>query len=387
MSFTLALLSSPVAQLAISLFILTLSIHLLFLKRHQSTLTTPISINYHFTRKCNKTCKFCFHTEKSSHVASEAEMMRGLRLLKEARMRKINFAGGEPFLYPKKLGWLCRYCKEVLGLESVSIITNGTEVTEKWLGVYGGFVDVMGVSCDSFDERTGKDRVPGQRHCCEKYADFLIAVRSDVTAFLEIYLRSSFADLLFQNELIGRGTGENVKQLFRIRDWCRALGIKFKLNTVVCDLNWQEDMSSTIQDLQPFRWKVFQVLFVEDENDGGTSDTVLDERKRDARALLISNEQFEVFCGKHRHLDAFVPEPNDLMASSYLILDEFLCFLDKGSGKERQSRSILDVGVAEALEEINFDKEAFVKRGGLYAWSKEVDDEACGSAKAKELEW
>jgi radical S-adenosyl methionine domain-containing protein 2 len=174
--------------------------------------------------------------------------------------------------------------------------------------------------------------------------------------------------------------------LFRIRDWCRALGIKFKLNTVVCDLNWQEDMSSTIQELQLFRWKVFQVLFVEDENDASTSDTVLGERKRDARALLISSEQFEVFCGKHRHLDAFVPEPNDLMASSYLILDEFLCFLDKGSGRERQSRSILDVGVAKALE-IKFDKEAFVKRGGLYAWSKEVGEEGCGSAEVKGLEW
>jgi radical S-adenosyl methionine domain-containing protein 2 len=146
-------------------------------------------------------------------------------------------------------------------------------------------------------------------------------------------------------------------------------------------------MASVIQELQPFRWKVFQVLFVEDENDASTSDTVMDDRKRDARALLISQEQFEVFCEKHRHLEAFVPEPNDLMASSYLILDEYLCFLDKGSGREKQSRSILDVGVAEALEEINFDKEAFVKRGGLYAWSKEVDEGGCGSAESKELEW
>lgn len=146
-------------------------------------------------------------------------------------------------------------------------------------------------------------------------------------------------------------------------------------------------MSSTIQELQPFRWKVFQVLFVEDENDASTSDTVLDERKRDARALLINQEQFEVFCGKHRHLAAFVPEPNDLMASSYLILDEYLCFLDKGSGRERQSKSILDVGVAKALDEIKFDRDALVKRGGLYAWSKEVEGEGCGSVEPKELEW
>ncbi|KAK5008120.1 Radical S-adenosyl methionine domain-containing protein 2, partial [Elasticomyces elasticus] len=68
--------------------------------------TVPVSVNYHFTRKCNKTCGFCFHTEKSSFVESKENAQRGLRLLKEAGMRKVNFAGGEPFLYPKFLGEL-----------------------------------------------------------------------------------------------------------------------------------------------------------------------------------------------------------------------------------------------------------------------------------------
>lgn len=144
-------------------------------------------------------------------------------------MRKIDFAGGEPFLYPKQFGWLCQCCKEVLALESVSIITNGTNVTKAWLDKYGQFVDVMLGPCDSFNEDT--------------------------------------------NELVGRGTGNNVQQLFRIRDWCKKLKIKFKLNTVVCKLNWQENMVATIQELQPFRWKCFQVLFVEDENDASTTDT------------------------------------------------------------------------------------------------------------------
>jgi radical S-adenosyl methionine domain-containing protein 2 len=269
-------------------------------------------------------------------------MKRGLRLLKEAGMRKINFAGGEPFLYPKQLGWLCQYCKEVLALESVSIITNGTKVTKAWLDKYGRFVDVMGVSCDSFNEDT--------------------------------------------NELIGRGTGNNVQQLFRIRDWCRKLKIKFKLNTVVCKLNWQENMVATIQELQPFRWKCFQVLFVEDENDASTTDTALDKRKRDARDLLITTEQWQSFCERHQHLDAFVPESNDLMASSYLILDEYLCFLDKGKGKEKQSKSILEVGVARALEEVHFDKAAFIRRGGEYDWSKESEG-GCGANGLEELEW
>ncbi|KAI1811967.1 radical S-adenosyl methionine domain-containing protein 2 [Poronia punctata] len=246
----------------------------------------PVSVNYHFTRKCNKECGFCFHTEKTSYVANEDDMKRGLRLLKDAGMRKINFAGGEPFLYPDKLAMLCRFCKEDLGLESVSIITNGTKVTERWLEKHGKWVDVMGVSCDSFDEPT--------------------------------------------NIAIGRGTGKNVEQLFRIRNWCERLGIKFKLNTVICKFNWKEDMAETVWKLDPFRWKVFQVLYVEGENDAMEEDSDQDKRKRNARDLLITDEQFEDFCRRHRQLECFVPEPNSLMASSYLILDEYMCFLDKG---------------------------------------------------------
>lgn len=313
MAFTKSILSSIAGQVVSSLLAITLVAYFILHKRRQANRTKPISLNHHYSRLCDAKS---FFPGNSSYVAPKDDMERGLRLLKKAGMRKINFADGEPFLYPSRLAWLCQFCKEDLRLESVSIITNGKNVTKSWLDKYGHFVDVVGVSCDSFDERT--------------------------------------------NVLIGRGTGENVHQLLRIREWCRELGIKFKLNTVVCKLNWQEDMVAIIQELQPFRWKCFQVLFVEDENDASTADTALDKRKRDARKLLISSEQFDEFCRKHQHLDAFVPEPNDLMASSYLILDEYLCFLDKGSGKERQSRSILEVGVAQALEEVRFDQEAFV---------------------------
>lgn len=307
--------------------------------------TVPVSVNYHFTRKCNKTCRFCFHTEKTSHVASEGDMKEGLKLLRDAGMLKINFAGGEPFLYKKRLAMLCQYCKVDLKLESVSIISNGTLIDEDWLKENGQYVDVLGVSCDSFNEQT--------------------------------------------NEAIGRGSGKNVKQLFLIRDWCRKLGIKFKLNTVVCTLNWQEEMAQTVAKLDPFRWKVFQVLVVEDENDASKAETKEDKRKRDARTLLISKEQFDAYCDKHTHLPCFVPESNELMASSYLILDEYLCFLDKGSGKERQSGCILDVGVDQALKEIKWDKQAFIRRGGEYEWSKDGpgDGDGCGKGLSKDLEF
>ncbi|KAK4933813.1 hypothetical protein LTR28_011216, partial [Elasticomyces elasticus] len=128
------------------------------------------------------------------------------------------------------------------------------------------------------------------------------------------------------------------------------------------------------------------VLLVEGENDA--ADTELDVRKRNAKTLMISDKEYEQFCSRHRHLKCFVPEPNSLMASSYLILDEYMRFLDKGPGFETASPSILEVGVAKAMERITWDAKSFRDRGGMYDWSKKVNDESCrGSNGEKELEW
>lgn len=39
----------------------------------------------------------------------------------------------------------------------------------------------------------------------------------------------------------------------------KTYGVKFKLNTVVCSHNKDEDMSELVKLAAPFRWKVFQV--------------------------------------------------------------------------------------------------------------------------------
>lgn len=46
-------------------------------------------------------------------------------------------------------------------------------------------------------------------------------------------------------------------------------------------------------------------------------------------------------------------------------------FLDCTKGRKDPSKSILDVGVAEALKFSGFDEAMFFKRGGKYTWSKE----------------
>ena len=231
-------------------------------------------------------------------------------------MRKLNFAGGEPFLYPKFIGELARYCKEELRLESVSIVTNGSLVKENFFDSYGRFIDIMAVSCDSFDETT--------------------------------------------NVKIGRGTGNHLQHLQRLSVLCRQYGVKFKINTVVNRYNVNEDMNASIRQLAPFRWKCFQVLVVQGEND---SDSTL----RNANRFVIRDDEFRKFCQGHSNNECFVPEPNNLMRDSYLILDEHMRFLDKGNDP---SPSILEVPVEEALRQIYWDKEGFMERGGFYDWTR-----------------
>ncbi|KAG9194911.1 hypothetical protein G6011_00031 [Alternaria panax] len=277
----------------------------------------PVAVNFHFTRRCNKTCGFCFHTATSSFMQSPDRAKAGLSLLKKAGMRKLNFAGGEPFLYPKFLAEMVVFCKDELRLESVSIVTNGSLVKESFFRQCGSKVDILAVSCDSFNEST--------------------------------------------NIEIGRGSGDQISQLYKVASWCKKYGIKFKINTVVCRLNWDEDMNRHIEQLQPFRWKCFQVLIVAGENDSVNT-------LRDARKFIITDEEYDSFCRRHKTQTSLVPESNRMMAKSYLILDEYLRFLDRDG--RQPSEPILDVGVEEALGSVYWDEKAFRDRGGVYGWTR-----------------
>lgn len=275
-----------------------------------------VSVNYHFTRKCNFNCGFCFHTQKNLEKLPIEDSYRGLQILKEYGVKKVNFAGGEPFTESKYLGELIKKCKEEIKIEKISIITNGSLVKKKFFEDFGKYIDVFGVSCDSFNKET--------------------------------------------NIKIGRGKkGDNVQKLFNIRDWCKEYNIKFKLNTVVCNLNKDENMVEYIKKLKPDRWKCFQVLMVKGENEDSS-------KLRDVTKFQITDDEFNKFIERHKEIKCLVPEPNNTMKSSYLILDEKMRFLDKGDGEEFISESILDVGVEKALENIKYDDEEFKKRGGDY---------------------
>lgn len=286
------------------------------------------SVNYHISRQCNYSCKFCFHTNKNSKMVPLEEAKRGLRLLKEAGMKKINFAGGEPFLHKVFLNELIKYCKNTLKLESISIISNGSLIDEEWVKEYRNYIDILGISCDSFqkDSLTQMGRV-----------DF-------------------------------RKGKDHLSNIRKIAFWCREYKIPLKINTVVTSVNFNEDMNEEINSLQPFRWKVFQCLLIEGENWG-------EKALRDATNMVVSQTVFNSFIERHKQNKFLVPESNEMMKDSYLLLDEEMRFLNCQKGQKTPSKSILEVGVKEALKESGFDNAAFLKRGGKYNWKKKISRE------------
>jgi len=339
-SQNIPLLLSPLLLVAFFFFFFFFSATLLWNNRDEPKKERePVSVNYHFTRKCNYSCGFCFHTAKSSFVLSLDEAKKGLLLLKESGMRKLNLAGGEPLLrtYHEFVGELIRYAKEDLQLESLSIVSNGSQLSEAWFEQYGKHIDILAISCDSFHEEV--------------------------------------------NKRIGRGAGNHIRNLLKAKDLCQKHHIKFKINTVVNMYNWEEDMNERITELQPSRWKCFQVLKIEGENAGQQGEA------RDVTPFLISSDQWEAFCKRHQHQASFVPESNEAMKDTYLLMDEHMRFLNCTKNRKDPTESILKVGVKEALQQSGWDDEGFLSRGGVYSWTKaSIEPTGCGSLP-KELEW
>ena len=275
------------------------------------------SVNYHLWRYCNMNCTHCFATFRDipGQQLSEAESQTLIGALAGAGFEKINFAGGEPTLCPYLDGLICGAKR--LGM-TTSIVTNGTAITPEWVAGMRGCLDWAALSIDS--------AIPGTH---------LASGRSirDGPISREGYL-----------EMAGL-----VRRYMRL-----------KINTVVTALNRDEDMSDFVIRAAPERWKIMQALHVAGQNDP------------DPTGYAASAGQFATFVSRNgrvaHHGITVVPESNDMMRGSYIMVSPDGRFCDNVTGRYRYSDPILDVGVERALEKIDVDPETFAARGGLYDW-------------------
>jgi radical S-adenosyl methionine domain-containing protein 2 len=273
-------------------------------------MNTIKTASFHIVKPCNMKCKFCYATFEDFKVGKQMDLSDAKKVinkLKSIGIEKITFAGGEPMLY-KNLTELIIYTKNI-GI-TTSLITNGSLITKKWLKYIEPYLDWIGVSIDSLDETI--------------------------------------------NKKIGRTSKLNVDyyDLFNTLD---KMNFKLKVNTVVNHYNKEDILLPFIQKYKIQRWKVFQALRVEEQNDAQWNE------------IKVSEEDFNTYLKNNNYIN-IVPENNELMTGSYLLIDPLGRLFENTKGKHTYSKSIIDNEITKCLEEINLNQEMFIKRGGIYDW-------------------
>ncbi len=281
------------------------------------------SVNYHLWEPCNMRCKFCFATFQDvkqsvlpkGHLPKE-DSLAVVESLAKAGFQKITFAGGEPTLCP----WLSELISlaKNLGMTTM-IVTNGTGLSEKFLAENQLNLDWIALSIDSLSDKTNLQigRAIVDKKVCNKRAYF---------------------------ELI-----EQIKKS----------GYRLKINTVVCQSNWQENISELIEFAKPERWKILQVLPIEGQNN------------EKVEPFLISGSQFECFVEKHTHLEKMleiVPESNEQIKDSYVMIGPAGRLFGNSENKHEYSQPILKCGVELAYRSMNYSNDKFEERKGFYEW-------------------
>ncbi len=283
------------------------------------------SVNFHLWEPCNMRCKFCFATFQDVKKEMELpkghlpfiEAMRVVEAIAKEGFQKINFAGGEPTLCPWLPDLIIR-AKE-MGL-TTAIVSNGSQITKEWLNKCQGKLDWIALSIDSINEKA--------------------------------------------NIISGRAI--RGKKAMKIDDYKRIAGlikkyqIKLKINTVVSAVNHLENIATFINSVNPMRWKIFQVLPIKGQNDACID------------SFVIDGDNYQAYLNRNKAdlkgAIKMVEESNEMMTSSYLMIDPAGRFFDNQDGTYRYSKPILQGGVKAALQSIRVSYDKFISRDGLYEW-------------------
>ena len=290
---------------------------------NKKNINGELVINWHITEVCNYSCTYCFAKwnrpnelhRNDDNVLLLLQNLADYFLSNQSQLKqslqydnvRINFAGGEPLILGDKFFGIVEQAK-LLGFKT-SIITNGHYLAAMKGNIPQNLFDVVGVSYDSQNEDV-----------CKRIG--------------RINRKGSFLKpidmLLLANSIRKTQTG-----------------VLLKLNTVVNSLNHKEDFSDFINTIAPDKWKMFQV------------------QPFNNHELLIEPHEFDAFVNRHRNLKVSIfDENNEEMTDSYLMIDPKGRLYQNSNGPNGYIYSglINDIGVANALEQINFDQQKYLER-------------------------
>ncbi|PSV00437.1 viperin family antiviral radical SAM protein [Photobacterium kishitanii] len=273
-------------------------------------------INWHLTEKCNFKCNYCFSKYSDNKLSHEIhrnkeqythllELVFNYFTAKYKRPLRLSLAGGEP-LISSNIVDIADTAKR-LGFR-VSLITNGFNLTKKIATDFCGKLDMIGVSVDSESE------------------DIDIA--------------------------IGRCTNGkktlNQNSLLLSLGILRNSGATIKLNTVVNKLNVHSTMSDLVSLIRPDKWKILQVLPINDTD------------------VVVTDSEFSNFIERHDGFSSIITqENNELMTHSYIMIDPKGRFFQNGDACAGYSYSdgiLAKNDVGACFSQLDFDMSKFSLR-------------------------
>ena len=270
--------------------------------------------NWHLTNSCNYHCTYCFGKFPETNMLSIEQAHIVVDNIARYFIRNkitdgaINLAGGEPLLYPH-LDELIDYINEY-GIK-VSIITNGSLLTEARIAAWKGKVDCIGLSIDSALPETN---LKIGRCCLNK------AMR--------------------------------MKHAVQITQAIHRNKITLKINIVVSKFNVNEDMTGLLKSLKPDRVKFLQMSTVDGINE-------------DAEKYAISKKAFLEFCNRHKkccyHI---VKETCDDMENSYLMINPQGEIQLNNGGKYETYGSCIKEEIYDIIKRVPLDERKFQERSG-----------------------
>ena len=269
-----------------------------------------LKVNLHITQHCNYHCRYCFAQFREKQDLPTAAWHRIIDNIEASGLvDSINFAGGEPVLY-KGFSDLVDYAWQK-GFH-LSIISNGSMLLDEQRmppQLFQKF-EMLGISVDSLKPATLRSL-----GCCNPQGRVL--------------------DMERLRRLIQTAKRENPK-------------LRIKLNTVVTNLNMDEQLSSFGATLPIERWKFLKMKLFEE----GTFSN---------RELMISDEAFNRFLQQNPVKgDASVTEYS--LKRSYIIIDNRGNLIDNDNDNYTVIGSLLEEPFADVFHRYAFDRDAYESR-------------------------
>ncbi|EDN71560.1 conserved hypothetical protein [Beggiatoa sp. PS] len=278
-------------------------------------LRDELVINYHITEKCNYACRHCYakwnvndNQEIHTDMTQVEILLNNLYdfFSKRSKRLRLNLAGGEPLL--------CKHIGKIIELANsigfrVSIISNGSALTEKFVRSHAKQLSVLGLSIDSLQpsrlKKIGRLSRNGQHLSEQKWFELIKLLRDSNETLL------------------------------------------IKINTVVCQFNYDEYLGEFIDKIAPDKWKIFRVLPL------------------DNNSVRISHHEFSLFLDNHKQVTMpYYIENNEDMTESYIMVDPIGRFYQNSPAHHgyTYSQCITEIGIEKAFNQINFNLDKYHNR-------------------------